>query len=58
LPFHPIEVRSDTFRNANGVARKTVDIATHHPDYTGLNRLAPYCPIAPPQPEKMSPNGE
>jgi 5-methylcytosine-specific restriction protein A len=34
LPFHPIEVRSDTFRNANGVARKTVDIATHHPDYT------------------------
>lgn len=35
LPFHPIEVRSDTFRNANGVARKTVDIATHHPDYTG-----------------------
>jgi 5-methylcytosine-specific restriction enzyme A len=36
LPFHSIEVRSDTFRNANGVARKTVDIATHHPDYTGL----------------------
>ncbi|MGV0734346.1 HNH endonuclease [Mycolicibacter sinensis] len=35
LPFHPIELRSDTFRNANGVARKTVDIATHHPDYTG-----------------------
>ncbi|MCV7223643.1 HNH endonuclease [Mycolicibacterium elephantis] len=35
LPFHPIEVRSDTFRNPNGVARKTVDIATHHPDYTG-----------------------
>ncbi|TDZ41639.1 HNH endonuclease [Mycobacteroides franklinii] len=35
LPIHPIEVRSDTFRNTNGVARKTVDIATHHPDYTG-----------------------
>ncbi|OBF56733.1 HNH endonuclease [Mycobacterium sp. 852002-53434_SCH5985345] len=35
LPFHPFEVRSDTFRNPNGVARKTVDIATHHPDYTG-----------------------
>lgn len=35
LPFHPIEVRSDTFRNSNGVARKTVDIATHHPDYKG-----------------------
>jgi 5-methylcytosine-specific restriction protein A len=35
LPFHPIEARSDTFRNPNGVARKTVDIATHHPDYTG-----------------------
>lgn len=33
MPFHPIEVRSDTFRNPNGVARKTVDIATHHPDY-------------------------
>jgi 5-methylcytosine-specific restriction enzyme A len=33
LPFHPIELRSDTFRNANGVARKTVDIATHHPNY-------------------------
>lgn len=35
LPFHPIQVRSDTFRNPNGVARKTVDIATHHPDYVG-----------------------
>lgn len=33
MPFHPIEVRSDTFRNPNGVARKTVDIATHHPGY-------------------------
>jgi 5-methylcytosine-specific restriction protein A len=36
LPIHPPEVRSDTFRNPNGVARKTVDIATHHPDYPGL----------------------
>lgn len=36
LPFHSAERRSDTFRNANGVARKTVDIATHHPDYSGL----------------------
>jgi 5-methylcytosine-specific restriction protein A len=35
LPFHSTEVRSDTFRNANEVARKTVDIATHHPDYKG-----------------------
>lgn len=33
LPFHGMDVRSDTFRNPNGVARKTVDIATHHPDY-------------------------
>lgn len=35
LPFHPPEVRSDTFRNPNCVARKTVDIATHHPAYEG-----------------------
>lgn len=35
LPFHPVELRSDTFRNPNGVARKTADIATHHPDYEG-----------------------
>ena len=25
----------DTFRNPNGVGRKTADIATQHPDYTG-----------------------
>lgn len=36
MPFHPFDVRSDTFRNPNGVARKTVDIATHHPDYAKL----------------------
>ncbi|MFC7754669.1 HNH endonuclease [Tsukamurella soli] len=35
LPFHPVEVRGDKFRNTNGVARKTVDIAMHHPDYPG-----------------------
>lgn len=28
-----MELRSDTFRNANRVARKTADIATHHPNY-------------------------
>lgn len=35
LPIHPSEVRGNKFRNANGVARKTVDLATNHPDYTG-----------------------
>ncbi|MFJ1701849.1 HNH endonuclease [Kitasatospora sp. NPDC088346] len=35
LPIHEQSSRSDTFRNPNGVARKTVDLATHHPDYTG-----------------------
>lgn len=34
-PLHPPEVRSSTFRNPVGVARKTWDIATQHPDYTG-----------------------
>ncbi|MFF4241455.1 HNH endonuclease [Actinomadura geliboluensis] len=34
-PIHSLESRSDTFRNPNGVARKTFDLATHHPDYTG-----------------------
>ncbi|WP_405143857.1 HNH endonuclease [Sphaerisporangium sp. NBC_01403] len=34
-PIHSPEVRGDTFRNPNGVARKTFDLATHHPDYTG-----------------------
>lgn len=27
---------TETFRNPNGVARKTADIATQHPDYTGI----------------------
>ncbi|MFI6900498.1 HNH endonuclease [Nonomuraea sp. NPDC050394] len=34
-PIHPSEIRGETFRNSNGVARKTFDLATHHPDYTG-----------------------
>ena len=33
LPTYPIERRGTKFRNPNGVARKTVDIATNHPDY-------------------------
>ncbi|MEU8208652.1 HNH endonuclease [Micromonospora sp. NPDC049044] len=32
---HPIEERGPDFRNPNGVARKTADIATQHPNYTG-----------------------
>lgn len=35
LPIYPVEVRGPKFRNPNGVARKTYDIATHHPDYKG-----------------------
>ncbi|MFD7451565.1 HNH endonuclease [Kitasatospora sp. NPDC059827] len=35
LPIHDPSSRNDTFRNANGVARKTFDIATRHPDYQG-----------------------
>ncbi|MEC3957521.1 HNH endonuclease [Nocardia sp. CDC153] len=35
LPIHPHDLRSDTFRNPNGVARKTADIASQHPDYRG-----------------------
>ena len=34
-PIHPEDSRSETFRNPNGVARKTFDIATRHPDYRG-----------------------
>ena len=33
--LHPFEGRDPKFRNANGVARKTWDIATQHPDYQG-----------------------
>lgn len=40
---HPEELRGPTFRNPNGVARKTADIATQHPQSTGAatrgNRL-------------------
>jgi hypothetical protein len=32
---HPIEERGPDFRNPNGVARKTADIATQHPNYAG-----------------------
>jgi len=34
-PLHPAAVRDEKFRNPNGVGRKTADIATQHPDYTG-----------------------
>ncbi|WP_461174176.1 HNH endonuclease [Arthrobacter sp. Z1-9] len=33
--FHPLTLRDDKFRNPAGVARKTWDIATQHPEYTG-----------------------
>ena len=36
LPLHPLRARLASFRNANGVARKTADIATAHPDYRGV----------------------
>ncbi|WP_158602914.1 HNH endonuclease [Jiangella rhizosphaerae] len=32
---HPIEQRNPDFRSADSVARKTLDIATQHPDYQG-----------------------
>ncbi|MFF0397418.1 HNH endonuclease [Streptomyces sp. NPDC005248] len=35
LPCHDASVRTPTFRNANGVARKTFDISTQHPDNAG-----------------------
>ena len=35
LPLHPVERRLDHFRNPNGVARKTADLATNRPGYTG-----------------------
>ncbi|MFI5943911.1 HNH endonuclease [Streptomyces uncialis] len=34
LAAYPAEQRAATYRNRNGAARKTTDIATHHPDYT------------------------
>ncbi|EFL26695.1 HNH endonuclease [Streptomyces himastatinicus ATCC 53653] len=33
LGAYPEEERASTYRNHNGAARKTFDIATHHPDY-------------------------
>ncbi|MFF7529630.1 HNH endonuclease [Streptomyces bobili] len=35
LPIHADADRNETFRNPNGVARKTFDIATRHPNYHG-----------------------
>ncbi|MFE5137243.1 HNH endonuclease [Streptomyces fagopyri] len=35
LPIHADTDRNEKFRNPNGVARKTFDIATRHPDYSG-----------------------
>ncbi|MFE4249785.1 HNH endonuclease [Streptomyces sp. NPDC056910] len=35
MPIHPEDVRTEQFRNPNGVARKTVDITCRHPDYRG-----------------------
>ncbi|MFK4596774.1 HNH endonuclease [Streptomyces pristinaespiralis] len=35
LPLHADADRNEKFRNPNGVARKTFDIATRHPDYRG-----------------------
>jgi 5-methylcytosine-specific restriction enzyme A len=36
LPLHPPAARLPDFRNPNGVARKSYDIATAHPDYRGV----------------------
>lgn len=35
LPLHTEAERNEKFRNPNGVARKTFDIATRHPEYHG-----------------------
>ncbi|WP_406726788.1 HNH endonuclease [Streptomyces sp. GD-15H] len=35
MPIHAEADRNEKFRNPNGVARKTFDIATRHPDYRG-----------------------
>jgi len=34
-PIHPMEVRDERFRSPNSVQRKTFDIATQHPNYSG-----------------------
>src|SRR5260370_9807 len=35
MTLHQQDARLPNFRNPNGVARKTADIATWHPDYQG-----------------------
>lgn len=35
MPIHAEADRNEKFRNPNGVARKTFDIATRHPEYRG-----------------------
>jgi 5-methylcytosine-specific restriction enzyme A len=35
MSIHPDEVRGEKFRNANGVGRKTADLATNRPGYPG-----------------------
>jgi 5-methylcytosine-specific restriction protein A len=35
MSIHPAEVRGDKFRNPNGVGRKTADLATNRPGYSG-----------------------
>lgn len=35
MTLHPAETRRPDFRNPNGVGRKTADIATRHPAYSG-----------------------
>ena len=35
-PEHPLEGRGSKFRNPNGVARKMMDLLSHHPDYRGV----------------------
>src|SRR5712692_7117707 len=35
MSMHPLQARLPSFRNPAGVARKTYNIATVHPDYVG-----------------------
>ncbi|MBE1457655.1 5-methylcytosine-specific restriction protein A [Nocardiopsis terrae] len=35
LPLHPVSARSDAFRSPHSVSRKTTDLATSRPGYTG-----------------------
>lgn len=35
MSVHPAEVRGDKFRNPNGVGRKTADLVTNRPGYSG-----------------------